>query len=478
MGHFFQGAWRLRTLVKSIGIRWRTPIGVGSQDGNIVYVLLGAMAATGGIMLLADRNIRSGNEQALEFASEVARERNVAALNMFKTLISFPVLNPSPRNMEHVPAIFPEVYVNTRAPLQVRMQRVATTNQTAASANFWSVDQAGIISVKSRDSRFAGGANGLTGTTLVTRITQVAPVYGKPPAKPTSLIVAYDVAVESNVPVSVRDPAKGTRKVTTKARIDVDAPPTPQCDISMSLAANGPPLATSSRVRPGTGLWVSMKTFGVVFSARGMIPDGRGGRAWQSIALPATAMSLRSTVNGGAVIKTWPLTATSTHFESGFVVMKVTGMVTGPNGLSTKCEGSVIVDDGTPAAKVGINFEDHPRTGDRDYNDFVFCFAASVSFSPSQVVSRRDQTVIGRISKISACDSDIRLEVRGPDEYVWSAGPFKASAIKSLRLPFRTGSRLHVSFDPGTCTDDPGYAKSMYDPLYSRLGPNCNLTGK
>ena len=79
MGHFFQGAWRLRTLVKSIGIRWRTPIGVGSQDGNIVYVLLGAMAATGGIMLLADRNIRSGNEQALEFASEVARERNVAA---------------------------------------------------------------------------------------------------------------------------------------------------------------------------------------------------------------------------------------------------------------------------------------------------------------------------------------------------------------------------------------------------------------
>jgi len=473
-----------------MGIRWRAPIGVGSRDGNIVYVLLGAMAATGGIMLLADRNLRSGNEQALEFASEVARERNVAALNMLKTLISFPVTNPSPRNREQLPAIFPDVYVNTRTPLAVKMSRILS-GPSSTSSGFWSIDPAGLITIKSLDSRFQGGvgtgsgffsgqavALGDAGQALIaTKVAQVVPVYGRPPVKPASLITAYDVTVESTVPVSVRDPAKGTRKVTTKARIDVDAPPTPQCDISMSLAANGPPLSTSSRVRPGTGLWVSMKTFGVVFSARGMIPDGRGGRAWQAIALPGTAMSLRSTLNGGALVKTWPLTATSTHFESGFVVMKVRGMVTGPNGLSTTCDGSVIVDDGIPAVKVGINFEDHPRTGDRDYNDFVFCFAASVAFSPSQVVSRKDQTVVGQISKISTCDSDVRIEVRGPDEYVWSAGPFKASAIKLVRLPFRTGSRLHVSFDPGTCTDDPGYAKSMYDPLYSRLGPNCILTG-
>ena len=474
------------------------PFGTGHRDGNIVYVLVGAMAATSGILLLADRNIRSGNEQALEFASEVAREKNVAALNMLKTLISFPVANPSPRNRDHVPAIFPEIYVNSRAPLQVRMRRVATASQPVTSANFWSVDQAGVISIRSLESRFRGGAGqgdgffsgevaplvpvsatGTSGPVMITRISQVVPVYGTAPAKPPSLITAYDVTVESSVPVSRRDPGKGMRKVTTKARVDVDAPPTPQCDISLSRAANGPAILSTTRLRPGEKVLVSMKTYGVVFTARGMIPDGRGGRTWQEIRpLPDAAMSVRSTLNGGTVIKTWPLTATSTHFESGFVVMKVTGEVSGPNGIKTTCDGNFIVDDGVPATRVGVNFEDHPRTGDRDYNDFVLCFLASVSFSSSQVVARRDQAVVAQISKLSACDANMTIEVRGPDLYQQTIGPFRASAVKSVRLPLRAGSRLHVNFDPGTCTDDPGPAKSMYDPLYSRLGPNCNLTGK
>jgi hypothetical protein len=238
-----------------------------------------------------------------------------------------------------------------------------------------------------------------------------------------------------------------------------------------------------------------MKTYGAAFSARAFIPDGRGGRKWDPVTLPDEAMSVRSTLNGGTVAKTWTLTATSTHFEAGSVVMKLTGMVTGPNGLSTLCENKVRVDDGIMVAReVGINFEDRPVHGDRDFNDDVLCFKGLVSFFPTEVVSRSTQSISGLISHRSACDSDMRIEIVGPDDvnpvtmqatqYRWSSGNFKASRPPVVRLPFRPGSRLHVTFNPGMCGENQGAEKSMYDSNYASLksfptaGTNCNLTGK
>lgn len=475
-----------------------TPFDQAKERGNIAYVLIGALAASGSILLLAERNTRSANELAIETASEAGREQNIAALNMLKTLIAFPVANPSPRDRAHVPAIFPDTYVNTGAPLRVMMKRLAV-NQPAASTNFWSVADggpgAGTISIKGLDPRFRGGASQGSGffaaqaaalvpvstsaMTTTTRILQVVPVYGTPPAKPASLITAYDVTAESTVPVSRRDPGKGTRKITTKARINVDAPPTPQCDIVVTLGTGGPAISPSARLVPGTRLRASMRTYGVALSASASVPNGLGGRTSQSLTLSDEAKSVRSTLNGGVVVKTWDLSATSTHFEAGAVVMKVTGRVTGVNQASSSCERAIRVDAGAVVSRqAAINFEDRPFTGDRDYNDAVLCFNADVSVQSQQVVSQKNQYFVPVINKISACDAAMKVSVIGPDTHYFTIGPFLASRPPPLRFWFPAGARLHVSSNPGTCGDQPAGDHSMYNPVWAGVGAVCNLTGK
>lgn len=484
-----------------------TPFDQAKERGNIAYVLIGALAVSGSMVLLLERNTRSANEQALETASEVARGQNISALNMLKTLMSFPVANPSARDRAHVPAIFPDIYVNTGAPLAVRMRRIAPA-QTPTSGNFWSVTDsgpnAGTITVNSLDPRFRAGASQGGGffaaqaaslvpapvptpatalpTPNSTRILQVTPIYGRPPAKPASLITAYDVTVESTVPVSRRDPGKGTRKIATKARINVEAPPIPQCDITITDSA-GRPLGPATRLRAGTRLFASMKTFGVALSARVFVPDGQGGRVWRPLTLTDEARSVRSTLNGGAEAWRTALSATSTGVEGADVVMKVTGEVTGVTGELTSCESSVRVDAGAKTSKqVGVNFEDRPHTGDRDYNDAVLCFKggseAAVSIDPLQVVSLEDQSIAPAVNFRSACtNTTMTISIVGPDDFHWSIGPFPANRPPAFKLPLRAGSRLHVFSNAGTCGDQAGN-HGMYTPPWAMVESTCRTTGK
>lgn len=338
------------------------------QGGNITYVLLGALAASGGLAVVADRNMRSANEQALEGASEVARESNISALNMMKVLLAMPVPNPSARKAAHVPAIFPDVYVNLASPYGVKIG--STANALPATAQgIWRFSAAsGEVQVSSPDLRFVTPAAGTSGVfsaqhyssapsgpgSVQTVVKSVRPVYSG------ALISAYDVAVESTVAISARDASKGSRKVTTNARIAVDPPPVPECDMEVNQL--GP-------VVPNTQVGATLRSHGVAFSARAQTPQTNGSLAWSAVALPDTAKSIRSSLQGGVAVKTWSVPAQLTEpLNSREGIMRLTGEVTGPGTGTSACSAAVKVyirptcsitanpshlpDDGTTVLKV------------------------------------------------------------------------------------------------------------------------------
>ena len=315
------------------------------ESGNIVYVLMGALAVSGGLAAVAERNLRSANEQAFESASEVARDSNVSALNMLKVLMAMPVANPSARNPQHVPAVFPDQYVNTASPFSVKIASVSG-NLSAASQGLWrvnSVAAAPQIQISSPDMRFLGATSGASGVfsathysaapagpaAVQTRITSVKPVYSG------ALIAAYDVTVDSTVAISARDPSKGSRTVTTKARIGVDPPPVPECDLTAS---------TPGPVTPNTRVAANFKTYGVVFTARTLQSQASGATALSSVTLPDAAKSIRSTINGGAAVSSWSLAAKSTEFYTAREgIMRIKGEVTGPALDVRSCDATVKV---------------------------------------------------------------------------------------------------------------------------------------
>ncbi|NBQ53412.1 MAG: hypothetical protein EBU49_07535, partial [Proteobacteria bacterium] len=303
------------------------------ERGTIVYVLMGALAVSGGLAVVADRNLRSVNEQAFEGASALARETNVSALNMLKTLMAMPVGNPSARNPQHVPAVFPDKYVNSTSPYSSKIDLIAD-NLPATAQAIWRVNRASAvpeIQISSPDLRFisatAREANIFSAAhysaapsgpaSVQTRITSVMPVYSG------ALITAYDVAVDSRVAISARDASKGSRTVTTKARIAVDPPPVPECDMTVS---------TSGPVIPNTPIVANFRSYGVVLSARTMQPLNSGVTQWSSVTpLSEAAKSIRSTLQGGTLLRTWTVNARSTKpFDSRQGIMAIEGDVTGP----------------------------------------------------------------------------------------------------------------------------------------------------
>lgn len=324
------------------------PTGSGER-GNMVYVLIGALAASGGLAMITERNLFTVNEQALEGASELARESNISAINMLKVLMAIPVANPSARNSQHVPSLFPDVYVNGTAPNNVKIAMI-TNGATAAAQGLWRVNEvAGTpqIQIASPDLRFTDGTVAASRVfsashysaapagpgSVQTKITSVRPVYE---GAVISLISHYDVSVESSVAISARNPQKGSRTVTTKARIGVDRPPVPECDITVSQP--GP-------VVPGTNIESNFKSYGVVFSARNQVPGANGALAWKSVAVPSGAKSIRSTLNGGTdMVSRWVGPARSTEgFNTREGKMRLSGEVTGPAQDKSSCNAAVRV---------------------------------------------------------------------------------------------------------------------------------------
>ena len=133
---------------------------------------------------------------------------------------------------------------------------------------------------------------------------------------------------------------------------------------------------------------------------------------------------------------------------------------------------------GVSAIRVGVNFEDHPFTGDRDFNDAVLCFTGKVAVSPGSVVSLEDQTIAGVVTKRSACDADMTIRITGPGSYSWVRS-FRASDQPTYQMPFRAGSTLEVIFNPAAgCGDNNRTPVSMYNPQWAQILPNvCRTTG-
>lgn len=134
---------------------------------------------------------------------------------------------------------------------------------------------------------------------------------------------------------------------------------------------------------------------------------------------------------------------------------------------------------GVAAVRVGVNFEDHPFSGDKDFNDAVLCFTGKVAVSPGSVVSLVDQTIAGVITQRSACDADMTIRITGPGSYSWVT-QLRISQQPTYEMPFKAGSTLEVIYNPvAGCGDNGRTPVSMYNPQWAQILPNvCRTTGQ
>ena len=154
-----------------------------------------------------------------------------------------------------------------------------------------------------------------------------------------------------------------------------------------------------------------------------------------------------------------------------------TGIVASLDGKTAKATLQVF--PGVSAQKVGVNFEDHPFSGDKDFNDAVLCFTGKVAVSAGSVVSLEEQTIAGVVTHRSSCNADMTISIVGPGAYTWTQ-TFIASQQPTYQMPFKPGSRLEVSFNPAEgCGDNARTAVSMYNHQWALIKADvCNTTGQ
>lgn len=174
-----------------------------------------------------------------------------------------------------------------------------------------------------------------------------------------------------------------------------------------------------------------------------------------------------------------PQTVATAAATKGTFNGHATGGATITAGFNGKAgTAALTVLPGTTVSKVGVNFDDHPFTGDRDFNDAVLCFTGSMAVSQASVFSLTDQTIPGRVTFRSACDADMIIKIIGPGTYSWQRA-FRASAQPVYSMPFKAGSRLEVIYNPVTnCGDNGRTPVTMYNSQWARILPNvCNTAG-
>jgi len=159
------------------------------------------------------------------------------------------------------------------------------------------------------------------------------------------------------------------------------------------------------------------------------------------------------------------------------------GIAAGTTGIVARMGGKTAsaalqVFPGVSAQKVGVNFEDHPFSGDKDFNDAVLCFTGKVAVSAGSVISLEEQTIAGVVSHRSSCNADMTISIVGPGAYTWTQ-TFTASQQPTYQMPFKVGSRLEVKFNPASgCGDNARTEVNMYNPDWARILPDvCNTNG-
>ena len=159
------------------------------------------------------------------------------------------------------------------------------------------------------------------------------------------------------------------------------------------------------------------------------------------------------------------------------------GIAAGTTGIVARMGGKTAsaalqVFPGVSAQKVGVNFEDHPFTGDKDFNDAVLCFTGKVAVSAGSVVSLEEQTIAGVVSHRSSCNADMTISIRGPGAYLWTQ-TFTASQQPTYQMPFKAGSKLEVKFNPASqCGDNGRTEVEMYNTHWALIRVDfCNTNG-
>ncbi len=160
------------------------------------------------------------------------------------------------------------------------------------------------------------------------------------------------------------------------------------------------------------------------------------------------------------------------------------GIAVGETAIVATLEGKTAtatlrVFPGVTAQRVGVNFEDHPFSGDKDFNDSVLCFTGKVAVSAGAVISLENQTIAGVVTHISACDADMTISITGPGSYSWKR-TFLSTQQPTYQMPFKAGSKLEVEFNPASnCGDNARTPVNMYNTDWARIQPNvCNTTGQ
>lgn len=184
-------------------------------------------------------------------------------------------------------------------------------------------------------------------------------------------------------------------------------------------------------------------------------------------------------VTAQAIWSAAPLSVATVTTTRGVFTGRATGNATITATFENNTDTAALsVLEGTTVGKVGVNFDDHPFTGDRDFNDAVLCFTGSTAVSAGSVISLIDQTITGRVTFRSACDADMIIKIIGPGDYSWQRA-FRASTQPVYSMPFMAGSRLDVIYNPVTnCGDNARTPVSMYNRDWARILANvCNTAG-
>jgi|GEM_PF-3151701 len=474
----------------------------GTQ-GNIALIAL--LVSAGGLAAITAQviGLRGSLEKIQKDKKLMAAEQaNMSKLRTVKQLFNFPKGTDLPASDTNLPAVYPDPYFRTAATKADVTLRSTTggsaswalwggSTSPAGSPNFYG-NKLAISSVSPEKSDLARIFAGTTvPATVMGPVTSALPVSPdvavsqlNSNAVPIGEKVYYyrpatlDLAVNTSYQKGSLEEAstrKGPlRQLALKARLTLQAPPPPTCRITVD----------KSGIDTGKSVRATMRVTGIAFRGVMFRPHETAAAAEKTID-PNVYDEANSIFARDVVFLESDLILTTTSYPSEN--QQVTGNVLAADLATTvACASSAAVTvkgpppPGQLAKKVGVNFEDHPVTGDNDFNDAVLCFTGAVYVNDGSVVSAEDQVIEGVVTKISSCDADITISIEGPGDYRWTRGPFKSQTQPVFQMPFKAGSKLDVKYNPvENCGDNARTEVAMGNKDWAKVtADNCNQTGK
>jgi hypothetical protein len=464
-----------------------------STQGNIALIAL--LVSAGGLAAITAQviGLRGSLEKIQKDKKLMAAEQaNMSKLRTVKQLFNFPGTGTN------LPAVYPDPYFRTAATKADGTLRSTTggsaswalwggSTSPAGSPNFYGKKLA-ISSISPEKSDLARVFAGTTApVTVMGPVTSAQPVSpdvtisqlnsnavsigGKVYYRPATLDLAVNTSYQKGSLEEASTRQGLLRQLALKARLTLQAPPLPTCRITVD----------KSVIDTGQSVRATMTVNGIAVRGQMSVPR----RAAAATFGPAVHAQANSIYARDVVFLESDMILTTTSYPSEN--QQVTGNVLAADLATTvACASSAAVTvkgpppPGQLAQKVGVNFEDHPFSGDKDFNDAVLCFTGAVYVNGGSVVSAKDQVIEGVVTKISSCDADITISIEGPGDYRWTSGSFKSQTQPVFQMPFKAGSKLEVKYNPdAACGDNARTEVAMGNTDWAKVtAENCNQTGK